>query len=828
MQKLINGRRVCDRYVLLERIGAGGHGEIWRVYDEQEARELALKILHPAIAGSPEAWTVLQHEFLMVKRLSHPGILRTDAPVRDGDIAALPMEFAGAGDLRRLRGSSYLRVVPVLVRIAEVLEHAHERGVVHRDLKPGNVLFDTHGRVRLADFGAAGLAGSNNVLAAGSPFSASPQQLRNERAAPADDIYGLGALAYELLSGYPPFYPDFDLQRVLSKMPPLLAPIHPAPLRLVELVTSMLAKEPRQRPSMDVVIERLNATLADTLGSREGEIKTLLLPVNGNLGEIAGAGLTAELEVLDLANAPPTETFEMPKATIPRESARHGYEPPPAQEAIIPPAPPPPVLPVYDDAPRISYGALPPHPSRRDAHRRSRLMWLAGLAAAVGGIVALPFVARWLYTFRSERPAVAAVPVAAPELTKLVADPAQGLASARDDYNRVLAALETQQAALWAGKSFAAAKAAGDAAERSVDAGDFAAATQGYFAATQLLQGVAAGATAALERELASGGAALADGRSSVARQAFERARRIDTGSQDAQRGIRDAEALDNALARMADAARAEEAGDMIRALAQYNHAARLAPNFPAAIAARNRLQASVGDDQHARAVARGLQAFQNGKLDAARAEFERAQQSRPSSTAASDGLARVQVVLNSQDVDARRRTAADLEERERWRDAAEEYQRALDMDSTLAFARAGHDRSIARAELGARLDALISQPERLGSNAVYADALNALERARDVTPQGPVLRSQVSRLQILLEDFNRPVAVSLQSDNSTSISIARVGALGSFTRRELMLRPGRYTVIGIREGFHDVRHEITLNPGQRGTVLSVQCTDPI
>ena len=75
------------------------------------------------------------------------------------------------------------------------------------------------GEVRVADFGSAADSGSQRALAAGSPFSASPQQLRGDAATPADDIYGLGALAYELLSGYPPFYPDFNLERVQSQMP---------------------------------------------------------------------------------------------------------------------------------------------------------------------------------------------------------------------------------------------------------------------------------------------------------------------------------------------------------------------------------------------------------------------------------------------------------------------------------------------------------------------------------------------------------------------------------------------------------------------------------
>jgi hypothetical protein len=859
MQKLSNGRRVCDRYVLLERIGAGGHGEIWRVYDERDGRELALKILHPSIAGSPEAWSVLQHEFLMVKRLAHPGILRTEAPLRDGDLAALPMEYASAGDLRRLRGQSYLRIVPVLVCIAEVLEHAHERGVVHRDLKPGNVLFDVQGGVRLADFGAAGLAGSNDMLAAGSPFSASPQQLRNEPAAPSDDMYGLGALAYELLSGYPPFYPDFDRQRVLHDAVPALKLSHPAPPALVELVMAMLAKDPRQRPAtMSDVIERLNSTLADTINPDEDPGRTLLLPVIDSLADFPGAvGSTAELPVIGLektgllAAAPSAAAAPPRRETVRRETARPDlvrhepvrnepvrHEPalreaPRYEEALEPAHAPALDAAVIEEAPRIGYGNLPPRPPRRRVrHRESWFIWLGGGVAAAGLIALVPVVATWrdghVAKVASTAPAPPAATSADPPVTSVVVDPAEGLAAARDEYAAALAGLEKQQAGAWAGKSFAAAKAAGERAERSVETGDLPAATLGYRDAAQALQAVAASAPAALQRELAAGAAALREGRALLARQDFERALRIDAANADAQRGLREATALDQALGRMAQAARAEETSELPRALSLYEEAVQLAPTFAPAAAARDRLRNGIGDSEHARAIAEGVQAMADDKLVVARTAFERAQSLRPASAAARDGLARVQQALAAQDFDAQRRTAADLEEAERWKDAAADYRRALDMDATLAFARAGHDRAAARAELGERLDSLISQPERLGSSAVYADALNTLERAREIKAQGPVLRSQVARLEILMEDFNRPVAVALESDNSTAISIARVGTLGSFTRRELTLRPGRYTVIGTRQGFRDVRREIMLQPGQRGTVVSVQCTDPI
>ena len=116
------------------------------------------------------AWTALQREFEITSRLRHPSILKVFPPERDGETVALPMELAAGGDLRRLRGAGYLEIVPVLLEVAEALEYAHEHGVVHRDLKPGNILFDSAGRVKLADFGVAGTvesaAAANNGASA--------------------------------------------------------------------------------------------------------------------------------------------------------------------------------------------------------------------------------------------------------------------------------------------------------------------------------------------------------------------------------------------------------------------------------------------------------------------------------------------------------------------------------------------------------------------------------------------------------------------------------------------------------------------------------------
>jgi len=268
------GLRIAGRYTLVEKLGSGGQGEVWRAADQGDPESVALKILSRTFLPGSDPWQALQREYEVVRELDHPLILKTYPPICDGELAVLPMKLATGGDLRPLRGAPYVEIVPVLIDLARALEYAHEHGVVHRDLKPANVLFDAMGRVQLADFGVAGraqAAGQIDQARTGwSPSSASPELLRGLPPTPADDLYGLGALAFELLTGTPPYFPDFDVRRVLHEPVPAIVPVHLAPPRLLGLVRALLAKNPGHRPlSMREVIISLSAALDEPMTREE-------------------------------------------------------------------------------------------------------------------------------------------------------------------------------------------------------------------------------------------------------------------------------------------------------------------------------------------------------------------------------------------------------------------------------------------------------------------------------------------------------------------------------------------------------------------------------
>jgi hypothetical protein len=212
----------------------------------------------------------------------------------------------------------------------------------------------------------------------------------------------------------------------------------------------------------------------------------------------------------------------------------------------------------------------------------------------------------------------------------------------------------------------------------------------------------------------------------------------------------------------------------------------------------------------------------------AARRDFEQARTLRPGSAGVADGLAQVEAAETLETIAAQQREATRLAAEENWKPAAEAYAAVLALDATVRFAQNGETRTRGRAELEDEIRFHLSNPGRLSAADVLEDAFAVLEQARAIESAGPRHRRQVRELEALLATATTLVAVRIESDDLTEVTVYRVGRLGRFRTRELELRPGSYTVVGSRSGYRDVRRTLVVQTGTPLETLIVRCQEEI
>ena len=251
--------RQIDRYQILEQVGRGGMGVVYRARDPVLDRDVAIKSLLVDFGVDQDARGRFQQEARAAARLQHPNIVTIYEFGEQDDSPFLIMEFLGGDDLeglmRRDPPLSLEHRVDIVAQLCDGLAFAHEQGVVHRDIKPGNVRVLEDGSVKLLDFGIATVqqadATSGTGTFAGSAGYASPEQLSMERVDARSDLFSVGVLAYELMTGRQPFTGDSPpavAYQVLNEEPPTLRSIAPQlPEALEQVITRALRKKPDQR-----------------------------------------------------------------------------------------------------------------------------------------------------------------------------------------------------------------------------------------------------------------------------------------------------------------------------------------------------------------------------------------------------------------------------------------------------------------------------------------------------------------------------------------------------------------------------------------------------
>jgi serine/threonine protein kinase len=274
------GSWLNDRYRLDAEIGHGGAGVVYRAYDMMLDRAIAIKVLSHRDLG-PQGRTRLLREARAAAKLNHPNIVNLYDVGEQDDLSFVIMELVEGETLYERKPETVHEIVSIVRQICEALEHAHARGIVHRDLKPENVIITTEGVVKLTDFGLARSAASRLTpegMVVGTVFYLSPEQALGKEIDERTDLYALGVMLYELLSGQLPFTADDPLAVVSQHLHTPVTPpsIHnpKIPSRLDELIIQLMSKEKEGRPRSAAIVRQVlddPATLMTPLQSEHRE-----------------------------------------------------------------------------------------------------------------------------------------------------------------------------------------------------------------------------------------------------------------------------------------------------------------------------------------------------------------------------------------------------------------------------------------------------------------------------------------------------------------------------------------------------------------------------
>ena len=265
---------LLGRYRLGEVIGAGGMGTVLQAHDEVLGRSVAVKLLREELAADERSLVRFRQEARIAASLSHPGIAAVYDFAEEGGRPAIVMELLDGQDLHTVLSvegpMDPARAAAIVAQAADALSYAHGMGAVHRDVKPANIFLTRSGAVKITDFGVAYAAGGGQLTTTGAligtPDYLSPEQVRGERATAASDVYSLGCVAFELLTGRPPFGGDNSIAVATSRLgapPPSARALHAeVGEELDEVVRRALAPAPGDRyPTAAAMARALRAAV---------------------------------------------------------------------------------------------------------------------------------------------------------------------------------------------------------------------------------------------------------------------------------------------------------------------------------------------------------------------------------------------------------------------------------------------------------------------------------------------------------------------------------------------------------------------------------------
>ncbi|WP_082704957.1 Stk1 family PASTA domain-containing Ser/Thr kinase [Winkia neuii] len=330
------GKLVDGRYLVLSKIASGGMATVYKARDERLDRPVALKVMHPHLSGSADLVARFRREARATARINHPSVVAVfDQGIVNG-AGYLVMELVNGTNLReRLRKEGALPLGESLSIIASVLEAlapAHRSGLIHRDVKPENVLLPAAGGVKVADFGLARAVSDATMATTGSVLGTvayiPPELVTSGEADARSDIYSVGIMAYELIAGHPPYEASSPIavawSHVHEDVPRLSTSLPWIPSEVDDLICAMAAREGDDRPqdgaSAARYVREVLATLDPKTLERRAEVAPVEEPAEVEPAQIAKSSSTAALDYGSGTSALPLGAIDSPKKARPTKN----------------------------------------------------------------------------------------------------------------------------------------------------------------------------------------------------------------------------------------------------------------------------------------------------------------------------------------------------------------------------------------------------------------------------------------------------------------------------------------------------------------------------
>jgi serine/threonine protein kinase len=784
MQDLQQGIELASRYTLVKKLGAGGAAETWLATDRLTRASVALKILTSERVATAD----FHKEWQTSIRLMHAHIARVFEYNDDADRPFYSLQFVNGPDLSVLAGAPVQDILGPIALIADALRYAHGKRVVHRDIKAANVLLDHNGAPYLVDFGVAAAAGS--AAGGGSLIAASPASLAGAAPQPADDIFALGGLIYELVSGASPYSSSATAEDIQNKVPvPLtLADGSRVPAAISTLVAAMLDKDAAARPNAEGIVAALEAAGFAAAPAP----KHYVIGAQSDADEVIAASNNLHPKIRHAAAAAVADV--KPGAGISPRTL--GISLAVLLALLI----------------GVVFFLPEPSPTERDEADTTSPSASVDNAVEDGDGEGVDF-------------------------SENVEDLSGRDARVRErsDTDEVLGellskmeTLESRAVQRWGGLRFKQAQAVYAQGDTAYLARDYDIAAEKYGEAVTLVDPLLDEVDQVFATTFSEAQTALDNADSIEAVRLFELAVAISPNHSGARAGYTRAKNLDTVMSLTDQGFEFENDLELEAARQSFARAVELDPEWQPAQTGLERVLATIRQMEFGQRMTEGLTSLAERDYPGARAAFRMAQEIMPESREPADGLMQVDQGIRLDRISTLERQAQDEERSEAWETAIDTYKSILEIDADLAFAKDGLRRSEQMTALHVQLDKYIAEPDSLSTAANMAKATRLVVDITRMPEIGPRLGQQRDELSRLLKRAATPLTVSFVSDNVTDVSIYKVGRLGSFETHQLDLRPGTYVAVGSRPGYRDVRLEFRIGPEIELRPVVVRCEEAI